>query len=274
MYLILTVILPATTGFLFISALWIRVRGYYDELRMRKLDISELRSSKRAKLVIISFMFIVPVIYGLISYVLIMMNLDGIIPVQQRALDSGVRVLSSSLVIGLISTGSLIHLFLRDYLGERERTSEEMANWAKRQRTLGPFGSLKDREGFKNPYMNMTILMQIPHTIAIYGLMILLLTMSFSGMMGGDGGNIDNANDTREGTGEYSIDLHNIERVESSSWIYVGLSLLSVSSGFLPYLRKGSFTERKIFLARAGLSFAGTTPVIAGFMLMIIAFSL
>ncbi|MGA1848883.1 MAG: hypothetical protein ACMUHB_06045 [Thermoplasmatota archaeon] len=267
----LLVMLPAAIFLVMATSLWVSYTRYMDDLRENRGPVEEVRKAKRAKVIIFTFLLFTPVIYGMIVLGLLLSRSGDPTDVKERAIDSGTILLGASLCSALVAQGLLTTFSLKGYLKEREPTPEEISKALEKQRNAPLFSRGRTVQGYPNPFGRTVVILTIPNTIATYGLLVCLMLLSVSGVLGGDAGEASETGEEFENRYGSSIDQDNIEQIEASAWGFAGLALVSVVSGILPLLKKGSIMEKKVIGWRIGLSAAGTLPVIAGLMIMILS---
>ncbi len=94
----------------------------------------------------------------------------------------------------------------------------------------------------------------IPHTVAIYGLLLTILLFNFGGII----------------TPEFSsVDASNIDFVEEIGIFYSVLAIPTILSGYLPLKVEGDINESSIFCRKILFSVAGHATSLIGLMISI-----
>lgn len=267
----LLIILPSAIFLVMAISLWVSYSRYLDDLRESRGPVEEVGKAKRGKVIIFTSLLFTPVIYGMIVIGLLLSQSGDPTDIQERAIDSGTWLLGASLCSALVAQGLLTTFSLKAYMKEREPTPEELREAMDRQRNATFFARKAAVQGLPNPFGRTVVVLTIPNTVATYGLLMCLMLLSVSGVLGGDAGESAESGEEFENQYRSSIDTDNIHSIEASAWGYAGLALVSVASGILPLFKKGSIMEKKVFGWRIALSAAGTLPVIAGLMIMILS---
>ena len=95
----------------------------------------------------------------------------------------------------------------------------------------------------------------IPHTIAIFSMLITILLFNFSGIMGGEE--------------IITITSENVDTVITIGYIFAICSMSSILSGILPNKINGDITDLKIFQKKLIMSAIGITPCIFGIIISV-----
>jgi hypothetical protein len=267
----LLIMLPSAIFLVMLISLWVSYSRYIDDVRENRGPVEEVGKAKKRKVMIFTFLLFTPMIYGMIVMGILLSRGGDPTEVQERVIDSGTWLLGASLCSALIAQGLLTTFTLKTYMKEREPTPEEIREAVNRQRNAPLFARKAAAKGLPNPFGRTVVIFTIPNTVATYGLLVCLILLSVSGVLGGDAGEAAESGTGFENQYGSSIDEDNIENVEASAWGFTGLALVSVTSGILPLMVKGSVMEKKVFGWKITLSAAGTLPVIAGLMIMILS---
>ncbi len=262
---ILCIALPLITGIIMSFIIWASFQRGLDEYRMERKDISEIVKNKRRYVIMFLLTAIVPAFYGIVPIAILISTGEIVEHYQERAVDMVGWVLGIPAVISLVSQGILISYFMKDYLKEEEPDFKEL-------RKQGRYRSSSyNRERY--PFSSSLLIFTFPQTIATFGLFVAIFLLIFSSTLDGLPAE-DDRNQTADpegyGDGGFLIDEENIDAVVTGSWIFVGLSTLSILSAFLPMIIKGSIMEKRVFKWRVILGVAGTLPSIIGLMIWIL----
>ena len=262
---ILCLVLPLITGAIISLIIRISYKRGLDDYRMERKDVSEIIKNKRRFVIMFAISALVPAFYGMILIGILMSSGEVVEHYQERALDMVGWIVGIPVVISLVSQGILISYFMKDYLKEEEPDLRKF--YKERNYFNARYGSKR------SPYSLSVIIYMIPQTIATFGLLIAIFLVIFSSTLDGLPAE-DDLNQTADpagyGDGGFLIDEENIDAVVTGSWIFVGLSTLSILSAFLPMLIKGSIMEKRVFKWRIILGVAGTLPSIIGLLIWIL----
>ncbi|MEA3559258.1 MAG: hypothetical protein U9R75_08405 [Candidatus Thermoplasmatota archaeon] len=263
LFWILCVALPLITGVVMSFIIWASYQKGLDEYRMERKDIDDIAKKKRRYVMLFMLTAIVPAFYGIVLIWILSVTGNVAEPYQEKAVNMAGWVAGVPIVISLISQGVLISYFMKDYLKEEEPDFNEIYKQGSYRR------SSYNRRRY--PFSSSLVIFIIPQTIATLGLIVAILLLTFSSILDGSTG--DDLNQTADqgyGDGGFLIDEENIDAVETGSWIFTGLSSLSLLSAVLPMFVKGSIMEKRVFKWRIILGVAGTLPSVIGLLIWIL----
>lgn len=267
--LVLLLIAPIMVG---VITTWIIITSWKNaevDFRIRRENISEMMNKKKFQIIIFIILNLVPLIFGLILFFILLTRNEVELDYQERAISLSTWIYFITATISMIAQTILISTFMKDFIKEKESSPQTSSQKL--------YNTLQNRNRERNVYSSSVVIYTIPQTISTFGLLIAILCLTYSGVLDNEPNQEDEngTSEIDENTGkQFEINEKNIDDVTLGTRIFLGLSMISVISGILPTLKKGPVMEKNVFRWRVALSVIGTIPCIIGFLIWVLLMGL
>lgn len=233
------------------------IKGRYDEtMREIKMELNwEKKYAKsKGKFFVFCTLELTPVVYGLTCICLIYAGMQHGVTgsvTEKIALAGGIIIgvsgFSTIIGSGLITCEAMKHIPREPYIDMPRvfKSRKEQMKFYKEHADVF-------KEWTFGKYMCLSTL---PHTVSIFGLVLTILTFSFSGMLGSKTAPI--------------ITQSNIHHLAVISYIFAASSIGGILSGYLPTMVKGEIKEPKVFSRKIIFAAIGHLPSLFGLVICI-----
>ncbi len=233
------------------------IKSRYDEtMRDMQMELNwEKKYAKsKGKFFVFCIMELTPVMYGLMCICLIYVGVQHTITdtvAESVALSGGIMIgvsgFSTIIGSGLIISEAMRHVPRDPYIDMPRvfKSRKEQMEFAKEHADVF-------KEWTFGKYMCLST---IPHTVSMFGLVLTILTFSFSGMLGSKTAP--------------TITQNNIHHLAVISYIFAASSIGAILSGYLPTRIKGEIKESKVLARKIIFAVIGHLSALFGLIICI-----
>ncbi len=216
-------------------------------------EILEIRKKKRPRfLILISLMFI-NVVYCLVFIVLIFAMVPSPDNVQERAIIIAIALMGSGAILSTIAMKWAITRVAREMVHDPDIDYKG--------KTRKQINELRKEDLFGRRLIEVVM----PHTLAVYGMFIAVMILTFCMAGTAEGGNGTDPESLEEPT----INAGNIDDVEVVGLLIAFSYIPSMMTGIIPKWVKGDIRSGSVFARKLIFGMLGSLPTVISFSIFI-----